>query len=86
MKAHAIGIFETDPVTTVAVKMPKPPVSKTQLMAMMAEIKIMLHMGKHLNIVNLLGACTMDLAKREQRSRLTRLLKGVYFSLSMLNR
>ena len=49
----------------MAVKTPKPPVSKGQLVGMMSEIKIMLHIGKHLNVVNLLGACTMDLTKRE---------------------
>jgi len=31
----------------------------------MSELKIMIHLGKHLNIVNLLGACTEDLNKRE---------------------
>ena len=31
----------------------------------MAELKIMSHIGKHLNIVNLLGACTTSLNKRE---------------------
>ncbi len=45
--------------------MPKPPATKQQLVAMMSEIKIMLHLGKHLNVVNLLGCCTMDLAKSE---------------------
>ena len=31
----------------------------------MAELKIMIHLGRHLNIVNLLGACTVGLARRE---------------------
>ena len=33
--------------------------------ALMAELKIMIHLGRHLNIVNLLGACTVGLARRE---------------------
>ena len=35
------------------------------LQALMAELKIMIHLGRHLNIVNLLGACTVGLARRE---------------------
>ena len=34
-------------------------------LSLMAELQIMSHMGKHANIVNLLGACTMTLNKRE---------------------
>jgi len=33
--------------------------------ALMSEIKIMIHLGKHLNIVNLLGACTNNLNRRK---------------------
>ena len=63
--ATAVGILEWEPKTTVAVKMCKPPVTKPQLVGLMSEIKIMLHLGKHLNVVNLLGACTMELSKSE---------------------
>ena len=35
------------------------------IQALMSELKIMIHLGRHLNIVNLLGACTKGLAKRE---------------------
>ncbi len=61
--ADAVGILESEPVTKVAVKMCKPPVTKPQLTGLMSEIKIMLHLGKHLNVVNLMGACTMELSK-----------------------
>lgn len=64
--ATAVGILEWEPKTTVAVKMCKPPVTKPQLVGLMSEIKIMLHLGKHLNVVNLLGACTMELSKSKK--------------------
>lgn len=66
--ATAVGILEWEPKTTVAVKMCKPPVTKPQLVGLMSEIKIMLHLGKHLNVVNLLGACTMELSKSKKRT------------------
>lgn len=36
-----------------------------QRKALMAELKILIHLGRHLNIVNLLGAMTKNLAKGE---------------------
>ena len=51
--------------TVVAVKMVKPQADITYIKALMAELKIMIHLGRHLNIVNLLGACTVGLARRE---------------------
>ena len=51
--------------TTVAVKMVKPQADISYIKALMAELKIMIHLGKHLNIVNLLGACTKGLDRRE---------------------
>ena len=44
--------------------MAKPPVDKAHLTSLMGEIKIMQHLGKHLNVVNLLGAVTVNLNKR----------------------
>lgn len=66
VKAEAIGICDHEPSTVVAVKMPKPPVSRAQMVGMMSEIKIMLLIGKHLNVVNLLGACTAELKKGKE--------------------
>ncbi|XP_032803488.2 platelet-derived growth factor receptor alpha-like isoform X1 [Petromyzon marinus] len=43
----------------VAVKMLKANSSTSERRAMMSELKIMSHLGAHLNIVNLLGACTV---------------------------
>ena len=65
LKAEASGILLHEPVTTVAVKMVKPQADITYIKALMAELKIMMHIGKHLNIVNLLGASTVGLARRE---------------------
>ncbi|KAJ8397519.1 hypothetical protein AAFF_G00437950 [Aldrovandia affinis] len=42
----------------VAVKMLKPTARSSEKQALMSELKIMTHLGPHLNIVNLLGACT----------------------------
>ena len=36
-----------------------------QLMALMSELKILAHIGHHLNVVNLLGACTKDILNGE---------------------
>ena len=65
LKAQAYGIVSWEKSTTVAVKMVKPHADITYIRALMAELKIMIHLGKHLNILNLLGACTGGLNKRE---------------------
>ncbi|XP_043268630.1 vascular endothelial growth factor receptor 1 isoform X2 [Venturia canescens] len=65
MKADAHGICEDEDVTTVAVKMVRRSTESTYIRALASELKIMVHLGKHLNVVNLLGACTKNIAKRE---------------------
>ena len=65
LKGEASGIVSWEPFSTVAVKMVKPQADITYIKALMSELKIMIQLGKHLNIVNLLGACTTGLAKRE---------------------
>ncbi|XP_066998855.2 platelet-derived growth factor receptor alpha [Anabrus simplex] len=65
IKAQAEGIIEGEPVTTVAVKMVKRNAEIMFLKALASELKIMVHLGKHLNVVNLLGACTNNIIKRE---------------------
>lgn len=65
MKAEAFGILEKDESTTVAVKMVKRYADPIYAQALASELKIMIHLGKHLNVVNLLGACTKNLHKRE---------------------
>jgi serine/threonine protein kinase len=49
--------------TTVAVKMLKERADMSQRRALLAELKILIHVGHHMNIVNLLGAVTKDLVK-----------------------
>jgi len=64
MKAEARGICENESVTIVAVKMVRRTTDPTYVRALASELKIMVHLGKHLNVVNLLGACTKNISKR----------------------
>lgn len=65
LKAEAWGIVEGEMKSTVAVKMVKRNADRMYIKALASELKIMVHLGKHLNVVNLLGACTKSLAKSE---------------------
>lgn len=65
MKAEAIGIVDGEDTTTVAVKMVKRNADSTYIKALASELKIMIHLGKHINVVNLLGACTKNVVKRK---------------------
>ena len=65
MKADAQGICDDEAVSTVAVKMVRRSTESTYIRALASELKIMVHLGKHLNVVNLLGACTKNITKRE---------------------
>ncbi|XP_078737286.1 mast/stem cell growth factor receptor Kit-like [Lampetra fluviatilis] len=60
VEAEAHGIPHQGSVTRVAVKMLKPRAHHAHKEALMSELKIMSHLGRHLNIVNLLGACTRE--------------------------
>lgn len=68
MKAEADGIIDENTSTTVAVKMVKRGADPLHIRALATELKIMIHLGRHLNVVNLLGACTRDINKRELTS------------------
>ncbi|XP_035776812.1 platelet-derived growth factor receptor alpha-like isoform X2 [Anopheles albimanus] len=65
MKATATGIMVNEDETTVAVKMVKKQTDNEVMRALISELKIMVHLGQHLNVVNLLGAVTKNIAKRE---------------------
>ncbi|KAH6936568.1 hypothetical protein HPB50_019178 [Hyalomma asiaticum] len=65
VKAEAIGLGEQGQSLTVAVKMLKERADMSQRKALMAELKILIHLGRHLNIVNILGAVTKNVAKGE---------------------
>ncbi|XP_051172496.1 vascular endothelial growth factor receptor 1-like [Leptopilina boulardi] len=64
-KARAVGIMKNEKITTVAVKMIKRTLDPMYIKALASELKIMVHLGKHINIVNLLGACTKNISKSE---------------------
>lgn len=65
VKAVVAGLEEDKPQTTVAVKMCKSQADQSQVRALALELKIMIHLGKHLNIVNLMGANTVHIGKGE---------------------
>lgn len=68
VEATAIGIRTTSTQTqsstmstssrTVAVKTTRMPTTVDALETLIGELKIMIHLGFHVNVVNLLGACT----------------------------
>ncbi|XP_029002975.1 vascular endothelial growth factor receptor 2 isoform X2 [Betta splendens] len=58
VEAAAFGIEKATACTTVAVKMLKEGATASEYRALMSELKILIHIGHHLNVVNLLGACT----------------------------
>ncbi|XP_068815829.1 vascular endothelial growth factor receptor 3 isoform X5 [Struthio camelus] len=58
VEASAFGINKSNSCETVAVKMLKEGATASEHKALMSELKILIHIGNHLNVVNLLGACT----------------------------
>uniref|UniRef100_A0A671KVL7 receptor protein-tyrosine kinase n=1 Tax=Sinocyclocheilus anshuiensis TaxID=1608454 RepID=A0A671KVL7_9TELE len=58
VEATAYGLGRSQSATKVAVKMLKSTARRSETRALMSELKIMSHLGPHLNIVNLLAACT----------------------------
>jgi hypothetical protein len=69
VRANAVGIkCSEETVTTVAIKMIKPMAkSHDALDALIRELKIMIYLGSHLNIANLMGACTKTHVKGKMR-------------------
>ncbi|XP_023247599.1 vascular endothelial growth factor receptor 1-like [Copidosoma floridanum] len=65
VRAEASGICATEPVTSVVVKMVHENAEPVYIRALVRELKIMMNLGQHLNVVNLLGACTKNIAKQE---------------------
>ncbi|ELW66867.1 Vascular endothelial growth factor receptor 3 [Tupaia chinensis] len=58
VEASAFGMNKGSSCDTVAVKMLKEGATASEHRALMSELKILIHIGHHLNVVNLLGACT----------------------------
>lgn len=65
IKATVTGLFDDEPKTTVALKMCKSQSDQSHVQALTRELKVMIHLGKHLNIVNLMGANTVNVGKGE---------------------
>jgi hypothetical protein len=64
VKGEAVGVKDSEEtVKTVAVKMVKSQTNVAALEALIGELKIMIHLGAHLNVVNLLGACTKSIIR-----------------------
>ena len=60
-QARAVGHSKDKSVRIVAVKMVKSNFDPTALESLASELKIMIYLGFHPNLVNLLGACTRDI-------------------------
>lgn len=65
MKAVAHGIVANEKETVVAVKTINKLAEYEMMKALISELKLMIHLGRHLNIVNLLGAVTRNISSRE---------------------
>jgi hypothetical protein len=64
VKAEAVGIKgSNETVKTVAVKMVRSQTNVAAMESLVGELKILIHLGSHLNVVNLLGACTKRITK-----------------------
>ena len=64
LEAKAAGIKESDEIVkTVAVKMVRSKSRETASEDLISELKILVYLGSHLNVLNLLGACTKQIHK-----------------------
>ena len=60
------GLKNGSPVETiVAFKMPRDKCSVDQVKSLVTELKILQHIGRHVNIVNLVAACASRIAHGE---------------------
>lgn len=63
-EAKAYDMVDKNTVTTVAVKTIKISANMTcGIEALISELNTMIHVGRHMNVVNLLGACMGDMNK-----------------------
>jgi len=64
VKAEAVGLKDSeDTVKAVAVKMVRSQANLVAMEALISELKILVYLGSHLNVINLLGACTKHIHK-----------------------
>ncbi|KAL0803348.1 hypothetical protein ABMA28_017411 [Loxostege sticticalis] len=60
VKAECVGVLKPGVRSVVAVKMLKEGHTDAEMMALVSEMEMMKMIGKHVNIINLLGCCTQD--------------------------
>jgi hypothetical protein len=60
VKAEAVGLLKPGMSSIVAVKMLKEGHTDNEMMDLVSEMEMMKMIGKHINIINLLGCCTQD--------------------------
>lgn len=65
-KAEAVDIIDKGTTSIVAVKTVKPDTDPLYKKALASELKIMMNVGQHLNVVNLLGSCTTGYANKRK--------------------
>lgn len=61
----ARGILPNEDESKVAVKMIQKIADNESIRALVMELKIMIHIGSHMNVVSLLGAITENIAQKE---------------------
>lgn len=61
---EATGLIPGEPITTVAVKQANNPPKDEYIKALITELKIMIFIGKHVNVVNILGVVREKLNQR----------------------
>lgn len=60
-KGELCGVGKNkEPLMTVAVKMLKDPSNDSDMADLVSEMEVMKRIGKHLNIINLIGCCTKN--------------------------
>lgn len=64
LMAEATGLIAGEPRTMVAVKRAKAPLKDEDMKALITELKIMIYIGKHVNVVNILGVVRENIKNR----------------------
>ncbi len=68
VKGEAVGLKGSNVFSkTVAVKMVRSKTNVAALEDLVSELKVLIYLGSHLNVLNLLGACTTNLHKGSPR-------------------
>lgn len=63
-KAELLSLTAGGKPTTVAVKTIKSKTNEEHIKGARAEVKILMHIGRHRNIINLLGVCSKDVVDK----------------------